>query len=117
MLPFDANFKSNKMGIIIDTDLEKVFNNENFYLTDPNLSDIEPVQIDFDLISPTRIDFNESVQMHEFKEFLVAIVNQISDESEFVLLTSATNWLPESIRFNSDVPNDIFLKEISKWKH
>lgn len=114
LLPFNANFKTNKMGIISDTDLEKVFNNANLYLTDPNLSDIEPVQIDFDLISPTRIDFNESVQMYEFKKFMITIVNQISDESEFVLLTSATNWLPENIRFNSDIPNDIFIHKTSK---
>lgn len=114
LLPFNANFKTNKMGIISDTDLEKVFNNANFYLTDPNLSDIEPVQIDFDLISPTRIDFNKSVQMYEFKKFMITIVNQISDESEFVLLTSATNWLPENIRFNSDIPNDIFIHKTSK---
>ena len=97
------------MGIISDTDLEKVFNNENFYLTDPNLSDIKPVQIDFDLISETRIDFNKSLQMYQFKEFLSSILNQVSDESEFVLLTSATNCLPENIRFNSKIPNDIFI--------
>ena len=109
LLPFNTNFKTNKMGIISDTDLEKVFNNENFYLTDPNLSDIEPVQIDFDLISETRIDFNKSLQMYQFKEFLSSILNQVSDESEFVLLTSATNCLPENIRFNSKIPNDIFI--------
>lgn len=109
LLPFNANFKTNKMGIVIENDLNHIFTSPDFYLTDPNLSDIEPVQIDFDLISETRIDFNKSLQMYQFKEFLSSILNQVSDESEFVLLTSATNCLPENIRFNSEIPNDIFI--------
>ena len=114
LLPFDANFQTNKTGFVIENDLNHTFNSPDFYLTDPNLSDIEPVQIDFDLISETRIDFNKSLQMYQFKEFLSSILNQVSDESEFVLLTSATNWLPENIRFNSDIPNDIFIHKTSK---
>ena len=109
LLPFDANFQTNKTGFVIENDLNHIFNSPDFYLTDPNLSDIEPVQIDFDLISETRIDFNKSLQMYQFKEFLSSILNQVSDESEFVLLTSATNCLPENIRFNSEIPNDIFI--------